>query len=108
MEIVCGWKLTAGSNPVLCAKKKETVFLPFLFSFLIRFRTGFEGGRNLPRGKLLAAILEQDFIIQRIPGMPLSMNCVETNTYRIRPAMAACRGVDYDDFRLQILAVFFL
>ena len=32
MEIVCGWKLTAGSNPVLCAKQKRyAVRVLFLF-----------------------------------------------------------------------------
>ena len=34
MEIVCGWKLTAGSNPVLCANEKGYAHA-YPFSFCI-------------------------------------------------------------------------
>ena len=35
MEIVCGWKLTAGSNPVLCAKRKRDMLVISLFRLVV-------------------------------------------------------------------------
>ena len=58
MEIVCGWKLTAGSNPVLCANKKGNGFA-VSFLFIYRF---------LEQDLRVGAILrEQNALPKKVP-----------------------------------------